>query len=166
MKTKFVLPVILLVSACGGGGDNSDNADRELNILGGWLSPCMANSFSGGDSSSSEEVILETVGYGTTTLMFDNNDQLTAESINYTDETCAFQESEAETFIFTYVLGDLVITDSGLEAQQIDIIYDNAKDGSTVYGIIRPEGRLLYLSDFEEEQRPSNLNLSEPFTKL
>ncbi|MCG8486822.1 MAG: hypothetical protein MI756_05070 [Chromatiales bacterium] len=165
MKNKFFLPFFFLASACGGGSDNDESADRRIDILGSWTSPCMVVGSS--ESVSTEVTVpLETRDlYGITSVTFEINGQLTSEGTPYTDETCTIQEEETEIISATYELGDMVISDSGLEAQEIDVTLQPPEDTTTIYGIFRIEGSILYLSNLGNETRQTSLDLSTPYTR-
>jgi hypothetical protein len=166
MNNKFIIPLIFLVSACGSDSDSTDIVDRSLDILGGWSSQCVVIGNSGGNSSDPNESTEEKNIYGTISIAFEINGHLTTETTEFTDETCSIQEGEKEIASALYELGDLITTDSGLYALEINITLQTPAGDSTVYGIIRADGNTLYLSEFDAENRQTSLNLSIPYFKL
>jgi hypothetical protein len=165
MNSKVIIPLLFLTAACGSNSDSNNNADQKSNILGSWSSTCKIIGHSGSDTSDESTTLDVDDIYGIITMTFAVDDQLITESTEYSDDTCSIATGETEVYSATYVLGDKLITDSGLEAQEIDITYQPPEGISTAYGIIRSEGDILYLSEFDESSRQNSLDLTAPYSK-
>ncbi|MEJ2621559.1 MAG: hypothetical protein P8163_15230, partial [Candidatus Thiodiazotropha sp.] len=118
MNSKLILPLLFLTTACGSGSDNRDSADKESGILGSWSSTCKVIGHTESDSSDVSTPLEAEDTFGIVTITFEESGQLTTESSEYTDDTCSRVVQETAPLSASYQLGEMLVTDSGLQAQQ------------------------------------------------
>ena len=137
---------IILLLACSNSDDGSSvesNSIKTSAIEGDWVTPCLL--LSGTFFYSQYRYSFRDGNYNAYLMLFE-------------DSGCSLLISETEETYqrATYVLGDVLTTDSGIEATEIDLVY---QDSSASYSIFAVIDNVLYFGIWPNapEQRPTEL---------
>lgn len=160
MKSKLLIFVAALsLSACGGSSDTSLN-DDPYGINGIWRVQCYEI-----DPLTFPGVYFEG------TLIFQ---AYSWEGISrfYSDMDCSVPFDNNSSVKGTFKFGNLVTTSSGQDAYEIDLnittingIQSPADEAVDVYGLIKLEGDILYLSNGFSQVRANDLNYDAVYYK-
>jgi len=154
-KVICLLIVSTAIYACGGGSGDGTTEARTLS--GEWQTPCYQSK--GGSDPSFNEYSLEVMSFSSSIISF-----LTTV---HSDSNCQIVVRNRAVYEVEYKIGDTITTQSGLEAQEIDI-FDSLED-NTSYSIIYVDGDALYFGDVvasSPEERTDKLDFDNYSTRI
>ncbi len=145
-KCSLIILSALCLASCG--GDNSSNL---LNLSGKWTSDCYLDV---PNIISNEHIIEEFVF---------SNGTFEHSTRTWTNSTCSGEENSNYIWSGTYIVGNSIITSSGLEAVEVDFDYD--ENGFKWLQIIRLNGNEFNYGVFNDGIRPVELDFWITLTK-
>ena len=156
MKTLFLIPIFaFLLSACGS-SEESDLTEDPYGINGSWKAQCYE------DSPQS---------YSSRTLTFEAYNLITI-SQYFSDIDCSIAVSDKSSIGGSFKIENQVITGSGITASEIDFNFriingvDYGSEGAVdLYGLIKTEDNIMYISNGFSSQRPTDLNFNAIYYK-
>ena len=156
VKNLLLIPIfVFLLSACGS-SEESDIKEDPYGINGSWKVQCYE------DSPQS---------YFSGTLIFEAY-QLIAISQYFADIDCSISISDKSSIGGSFKIENQVITGSGITASEIDFNFrilngvDYGSEGAVdLYGLIKTEDNIMYISNGFSSQRPTDLNFNATYYK-
>ena len=145
MQKYFASLLIISLAGC------FHNGEEKHFLNGVWVSSCY-------EALPNSQAL-----YGISTMTF-SSPNLTQGVTLFSDSSCSQESGHQEEFVFTYMVGNKVMTSGGVEAREL---ITESKDGTiyTIYGLI--ENKLYFgdLDSIENTNYPTKLEYSVYFTK-